>query len=1220
MFKHHKEFIAKSFVTAAVVCAGIVLAPEAGAYNSLPLSYYTTQSALSQGHWARIKVNEEGIHQITYDQLRQLGFSNPENVKVCGFGGASLWHDRFRMTDQDDIVATKFIHTGDGRIIFYAQADVVNAISDYYSHKISSSYTVKTKQYNVETHRNYYATHGCYLLTDADISSTAVQAPYVPGSDGEVLDSHLCISYIEDEINQPESTISNGSVMTMNSAVMHAGKITGKSSTDVSFDVTDYDMESQTPAQMALSVAIGWTRYCNYKTYDVTGMTGLKIDPATAGSTSLGLSLGISKSPALTAYSTFTGYYNLTPEDASSVPDGKYTATINLPGTTASPKPFYQAFDKGWLIYPRKNNYAANPGGMLMYYNRLDAGMIVRINSAVEGMQVWDVTDNYRIRGLEGRYDSENRIYSITPGIICNIDNGSGCARLIAFDAKAQQLPVELLGEVPNQNLHGNDNVSMLIITTEKLYDKALELAKIHNDHDGSNVLVATQQQIFNEFSSGTPDAMAYRRLAKMLYDRNPGTFKGILLYGQSVNDNRQITHKYDAEKLLVYEALPFGEVMTMAAVHPEIHIGTDHYFGILDGAYTPQTMYSSTVNVAVGRLPVGDAATAGGVNKKIERYLNNPGAFGNYPRVLLTSDDGNSNSHLKDSNDLKDAMAKTNPAMTFIMGQVNFFNRPNCAAPDAKKLLLDALKTGVGFYSYCGHGRPDSFTDNDLLDLTTVTSLDNSTYPFAMISSCDTNKIDIESSATITQAMVFNPNGGMIAAVGATRSVFQDSNQKFNEAVGRSYAGIKGNTTIGEMYTDALNYIVSKAAGTTGIHDNDRFNTHCYGLVGDPLVPLQRPGLAARVLTINDTHINGSSDIAEVEPQTKVRISGDICQTGSETSVPFDGRIELRIYDGQETVSTKRNGTYSPSEEAIEDHNQQYRQLTTAMADVKDGKWTADIVMPYSTYFKYKCKVTDDAGTETTVILDATNKLVMTAVGVLGGDKATAIGTTDQLRILPGSAEACTADAPVIEEFYLDNPDFRDGALVGSSATVYAKVRLSESGLSISDNAGESGSLVLDGSRKFKGVSTDMVIDEDGFASLSYPISDLTAGRHTLTLSVLDNLGQLATANLSFVSARLDQRPRLSIEKEIARTEAVIDFTGDLVEATADDSDVTLYITDPKGNAVLKVENPSFPYTWNLKDAKDAPVTDGNYRAVVRGRLGTLYTYTDPLNLVVIR
>ena len=1220
MFKHHKEFIAKSFITAAVMSTGIVLAPEAGAFNSLPLSYYASRSALSQGHWARIKVTEEGIHQITYNQLRELGFTNPENVKVCGYGGASLSHDRFRMTDPDDIVATKFIHTGDGRIIFYAQADVVNAVNGYYSHKISNSNTVKTGQYDVETHRNYYAAYGCYLLTDADIPTASVQAPYTPGTDGKTLDSHLSLRYIENEVNQPKYVVGS-EISSMNSAVFHGGDITGKNSTDVTFDITDYDTESDTPAQMGLSVAVGWTRYAGYRDYAVTGMTGLSLNNATAGSASLGLNMGLSKSPSATAYSTFTGYYNLTPDDVNSVPDGQYTATIKLPGSTASPKPFYQAFDRGWLIYPRKNNYITYTGGMLMYCNNVEVGTVVRISGASASLRVWDVTDNYRVRDLEGRYDSASGTYSVTPGVSYNIDKGSGFGRLIAFDPEKQQLPVLLLGTVPNQNLHGNENVSMLIITTENLYDKAQELAKIHYDYDGSNVMVATQQQIFNEFSSGTPDAMAYRRAAKMLYDRNPDKFKGILIYGKSVNDNRQLTVQYADEKLLVYEALPTGDDMICATVYPEIHIGTDHYFGMLDGAYNPQKMYCSNVTVPVGRLPLGDASTADGVNKKIERYLKNPNNFSYYTRVLLTSDDGDYNGHLRDSNNLRKAMEEANPAMTFIMSQVSFFDRPHSTAPDAAKLLKDALKSGVGFYNYCGHGRPDSFTDNGLLDLSTVNTLDNKVYPFAMISSCNTNKIDTDGSATITQAMVLNPNGGMIAAVGSTRSVYQESNQKLNEAIGRAYAHINGYTTIGEMYNEALNNIVDKSNGAANIYLNDYFNTHCYGLVGDPLIPLGRPALSARVLSINDTEMLGTSDIAMVEPLTKVHITGDICPNGEETVSPFNGRIELRVYDGKEIVSTKHNGSYSQDLEYIEDYDQQYRQLTSAVGTVRDGKWSADIVMPYSTYLTYKEKTQDESGQETESVVEANNRIVISAEGLLNGDtKAFATGVTDRIRILPGTEQPFTADAPVIEEYYLDTPDFRDGALVGTSATVHAKVRLSESGLCNSDNVGESGSLVLDGSRKFNGASAAMMAGEDGYATLSYPIADLTAGRHTLTLSVRDNLGQLASATLSFVSGKFDQRPRLSIEEEVARTEAVIDFTGDLVDATADDRDVTLYITDPKGNTVLKVDNPSFPYNWNLKNAQNGDVTDGNYRAVIRGRLGTLCTYTDPLNFVVIR
>lgn len=1216
MFKLPKKIIAKTSVATAIICVGISSAPDATAANTLPLSYYASQSALSQGHWASIKVSNEGIHQITYDQLRELGFSDPTAVKVCGYGGASLWHDTFKVTNPDDIVATQFIHTDDGRIIFYAQADVVNSISDYYYHKTStSSSSLKTDQYEVTTQRNHYATYGCYLLTDADVQSNAVNAPYV-SEIGKTLDSHLSLSYVEDELNQPLYSSVEGGIKTMRSSVLHGENLTGKTSTEVVFDVLDYDTASKTPAQMAVSVAIGWTKYVNFSDYTVDGMEGLKIENATVDGTSLALRMGLSTSPSTTAYSTFTGYYNLSPIDAGSVPNGKYTACVALPGNT-SPAPFYQAFDKGWLVYPRLNNFYSTAGGMLMFCDSVAANTAVRISGTTATTHVWDVTDNYRVRALDCRYNADTRKLSVTPGVSHSLEDGTGCARLIAFDIKDQHLPVEPIGVIPNQNLHGNNGAAMLIITTEALYDKAVELAKIHEAYDGSRVLVATQQQIFNEFSSGTPDAIAYRRIAKMLYDRNPTELMGILLYGTSVSDNRQITRQFSAEKLLVYEALPTSTVMTSAAVYPELHVGTDNYFGMLDATYTPQYMYCTPLTVPVARLPLSDASTADGVNKKIERYLNTSGKFNNYPRVLLTADDGDYNSHLNDSNNLLSDMAAINPAMTFIKAQVSLFDRPNGLAPDASKLLNDALKSGVGYFNYCGHGREDAVTDNGLLDVSTVNSLDNNVYPFAMISSCNTNIIDADGSPAIAQAMVLNPNGGMIAAVGSTRSVYQESNQKLNLAVGKSYASIGENTTIGLIYAKAVNQIIVKTNGSTSYNDRDRFNTHCYGLIGDPLIPLAKPQYTARVLRINDERVINTSTIVDVEPLTKVNIVGDISSDSDpNTPATFNGRIELRIYDGKEIVESKHNGNYDSSLEYITDYDQQYRQLTSTVATVTNGNWTADIVMPYSTYLKYKGL--DDNGDETQI--DAQNRIVMTAEGTISGDiKAHACGVSDRMHIVATAGEPVVAEAPVIEEYYLDSPDFRDGAMIGTDATVYAKIRLSESGLCSSDNTGEAGRLILDGgARKFTGAAAGMVLDGEGYATLTYPITDLSAGRHTLTLSVRDNIGQLATATLSFVSGKFNHRPRLEAE-EVARTQAVINLGGDY-DGDLDDSDLTLYISDPKGNTVLKVDNPSFPYTWDLKDSDGKDVGDGNFRAVVRGRLGSLYTYSDPLNIVVIR
>src|SRR3972149_1881339 len=47
----------------------------------------STQSVLSSAKWVKIKVSETGIHQITYNGLVEMGFSNPGNIKLFGNGG-----------------------------------------------------------------------------------------------------------------------------------------------------------------------------------------------------------------------------------------------------------------------------------------------------------------------------------------------------------------------------------------------------------------------------------------------------------------------------------------------------------------------------------------------------------------------------------------------------------------------------------------------------------------------------------------------------------------------------------------------------------------------------------------------------------------------------------------------------------------------------------------------------------------------------------------------------------------------------------------------------------------------------------------------------------------------------------------------------------------------------------------------------------------------------
>ena len=75
-------------------------------------------------------------------------------------------------------------------------------------------------------------------------------------------------------------------------------------------------------------------------------------------------------------------------------------------------------------------------------------------------------------------------------------------------------------------------------------------------------VTIVPADELFNEFSSGTPDASAYRHYLKMLYDRaetESDMPRYLLLFGDAVWDNRMLisdTRRLNADDyLLCYES-----------------------------------------------------------------------------------------------------------------------------------------------------------------------------------------------------------------------------------------------------------------------------------------------------------------------------------------------------------------------------------------------------------------------------------------------------------------------------------------------------------------------------------------------------------------------------------------------------------------------------------------------------------------------------------------
>ena len=102
----------------SIFCAILLSLSTAWADGTL----YTQSSALAEGNWVKIRVEDDGIYKLTYSELRRMGFSNPEKVSVHGYGGWILNED-FAQPYVDDVPAVA-VYRGSDYILFYGRGPV----------------------------------------------------------------------------------------------------------------------------------------------------------------------------------------------------------------------------------------------------------------------------------------------------------------------------------------------------------------------------------------------------------------------------------------------------------------------------------------------------------------------------------------------------------------------------------------------------------------------------------------------------------------------------------------------------------------------------------------------------------------------------------------------------------------------------------------------------------------------------------------------------------------------------------------------------------------------------------------------------------------------------------------------------------------------------------------------------------------------------------------
>ena len=663
--------------------------------------------------------------------------------------------------------------------------------------------------------------------------------------------------------------------------------------------------------------------------------------------------------------------------------------------------------------------------------------------------------------------------------------------------------PLNIIGEpeyvyrITNQDHHADEAVDMVIIipTSQKLLIQAERLKAHHEQKDGLSVRIVPADELYNEFSSGTPDATAYRRYMKMLYDRAATTDQKpryLLLFGDGGWDNRMKTSEWSGQDpddfLLCYESEnSFSQV--------NCYVSDDFYCLLDDSEVIEETTGGSTTyrgqpDVAVGRMPARTVDQAKILVDKVLSYAQNTYAGSWQNEICMMGDDGNQNSHMNTADKVAKVIEQNFPNYNVKKIYWDAYQRTSSSTgysyPDVTRLIKQQMQNGALMMNYCGHGAAYAMSHELVMKLKDFEDSQTNYLPLWMTASCDIMPFDGQED-NIGETVMLSSKGGGVAFFGTTRTVYATYNEAMNLAF-TQYVLTPG-ISIGEAARLAKCQMVSRGSDLTQ-------NKLQYTLLGDPALHLATPKQQIVVDSINGVSTDENVKLAA---GSVVRVSGHIVNiTGDNVDNGFNGTVTLTVRDAEETITCRQNDAAEADEPFV--YNDRTKTLYNGSDNVTEGQFSVTFAIPKDISY------TDGSGL-ITVYAMSTDKTL------------TAHGENESFELVASQTAQTDSIGPSIY-CYLNSKSFKNGGKVNTTPYFIAEL-YDDSGINTSGSSiGHDLELVIDGqSSKTYNLNDYFEFDFGDYRSgkLQFSIPELSVGTHKLQFRAWDILNNSSTTELVF-------------------------------------------------------------------------------------------------------
>lgn len=1109
----------------------LVLAVAWSQAHAFDMAHYADTSKLATGKWVKVAIEESGIYQITSSDASRWGLGDLSRVKVFGYGAMHL---KETLSDDlpDDLPQVPVVRSGD-RLLFYGQGPI----------KWTSN---GTQQLQVQ---HPYATRGYYFITNDDRYGNTEVTKSETEPSGTVVNTFTGRIFHEEELFNPGETgrMLLGEDFGSNNSQSFKFTLPGL------IDGSNVDAITQFAAK---TLGSGTTMTFKYNGNNLAGSNDI---------------------PAVSSSNTDHYHYNLlqmTREfNLSGTQDLTYTVTCNPKGTL-----YLVRLDFITINYPRALS--------LQGLSSLDFGLNVtssiqyELSGASEGTHVWDVTTPFQPIEMN---------LSITGSKALFTPNTIGNREFIAFNDGGSYPSPSYVEDIENQSIHGADIPDMIILAPSEYLPQARQLAAMHESLDSMRVMVLDHTKVFNEFSSGTPNAMAYRLLCKYFYDRgtDPTGHKlgYLLLMGNGYCDNRGLTSAARANnypKLLVWESENSSD--------ESLSYTSDDFFGLLDDESAISKR--SKLNIAVGRIPARNTSDANIAVSKIMKYVTQDD-YGSWKNSMLNvADDGDSGGHWRHGEEVIQMIAthggeNTNFNRVFLDDFEEKSDGSGSKFPEARKKMYKTLNEGVLWWNYSGHGGPTGWTNDGLLVPTDVAqNLFYSHQPFLFAATCEFSRHD-GTRVSGGESMFFNPNGGVVTLICPPRLVYMSNNKTLNVAVAQKMYERQSDgqlMRVGDIVNYGKNYEIESS-------DNYSYsNSRRYHIYGDPAIRPAMPKLNAVIDNINGNPVD-EDNMPVFEARQTMTIAGHIENKEGLKQADFNGLIESTLFDCEKSVSFTYSYNTSEGEKDVTlTYEERQNKLAINVTRVNNGDFTINITIP----------------SEVTVSYDNYRPSLVSLYAYDPEKKTEATGSCDDFYIY-GYDESIVADTigPDISYLGLNSTSFKDGDNVNESPLLIATVS-DESGINFSNaGIGHNMTLTLDGNTTYSDVSsyyTAIEAEKGSAGNINYGLSDLTNGHHTLKLKVWDVFNNSSEKTISF-NVMSGLKPEIEEIKAIPNPASTT--TSFIVTHNRPDANVTITVevfnlmgqrmwsTTQSGRSSMFS---SFPITWDLSDYSGRRLPRGIY------------------------